>query len=178
MRHDFWALVNELFVHAYMEQIFHWCEAHHCRLTGHMMMEESLYSQMTGTGGVMPFYEYMHQPGVDSLRRAINDPRIPKQVGSAAEQLGKPHVLSESFAMSGWDMRFNEMQWIAGWQFVNGVNRICQHLQGYTLAGMRKRDYPPSLFYQHGAAGQAALHGAQNCRCAAHPPDAQRVGQL
>ena len=154
VRHDFWALVNELFVHAYMEQIFHWCEAHNCRLTGHMMMEESLYSQMTGTGGVMPFYEYMHQPGVDSLRRAINDPRIPKQVGSVAEQLGKPHVLSESFAMSGWDMRFNEMQWIAGWQFVNGVNRICQHLQGYTLAGMRKRDYPPSLFYQQSWYGE------------------------
>lgn len=154
VRHDFWALVNELFVHAYMEQIFNWCEAHHCRLTGHMMMEESLYSQMTGTGGVMPFYEYMHQPGVDSLRRAINDPRIPKQVGSVAEQLGKPHVLSESFAMTGWDMRFNEMQWIAGWQFVNGVNRICQHLQGYTLAGMRKRDYPPSLFYQQSWYGE------------------------
>jgi hypothetical protein len=154
VRHDFWALVNELFVHAYMEQIFNWCETHHCRLTGHMMMEESLYAQMTGTGGVMPFYEYMHQPGVDSLRRAINDPRIPKQVGSVAEQLGKPHVLSESFAMTGWDMRFNEMQWIAGWQFVNGVNRICQHLQGYTLAGMRKRDYPPSLFYQQSWYGE------------------------
>lgn len=154
VRHDFWALVNDLFVHAYMEQIGDWCNAHHCRLTGHMMMEESLYSQMTGTGGVMPFYEYMHQPGVDSLRRAINDPRIPKQVGSVAEQLGKPHVLSESFAMSGWDMRFNEMQWIAGWQFVNGVNRICQHLQGYSLAGMRKRDYPPSLFYQQAWYGE------------------------
>lgn len=154
VRHDFWALVNELFVHAYMEQIFNWCETHHCRLTGHMMMEESLYAQMTGTGGVMPFYEYMHQPGVDSLRRAINDPRIPKQVGSVAEQLGKPHVLSESFAMTGWDMRFNEMQWIAGWQFVNGVNRICQHLQGYSLAGMRKRDYPPSLSYQQSWYGE------------------------
>lgn len=154
VRHDFWALVSALFVHAYMEQIFNWCEAHHCRLTGHMMMEESLYAQMTGTGGVMPFYEYMHQPGVDSLRRAINDPRIPKQVGSAAEQLGKPHVLSESFAMTGWDMRFNEMQWIAGWQFVNGVNRICQHLQGYSLAGMRKRDYPPSLSYQQSWYGE------------------------
>ena len=137
-----------------MEQIFNWCETHHCRLTGHMMMEESLYAQMTGTGGVMPFYEYMHQPGVDSLRRAINDPRIPKQVGSVAEQFGKPHVLSESFAMTGWDMRFNEMQWIAGWQFVNGVNRICQHLQGYTLAGMRKRDYPPSLSYQQSWYGE------------------------
>lgn len=148
VRHDFWALANDLFVNAYMKQIFNWCEKHNCKLTGHMMMEESLYSQMTGTGGVMPFYEFMHQPGVDSLRRAVNDPRIPKQVGSVAEQLGKKHVLTESYAMSGWDLNFSEMRWIAGWQFVNGVNLMCQHLQAYSLKGLRKRDYPPSLFYQ------------------------------
>lgn len=148
VRHDFWAMVNDLFVTAYMKQIGEWCEAHNCLLTGHMMMEESLYSQMTGTGGGMPFYEFMQQPGVDSLRREVNDPRIPKQVGSVAEQLGKKTVLTESYAMSGWDLNFDEMRWIAGWQFVNGVNLICQHLQAYSLKGSRKRDYPPSLFYQ------------------------------
>ncbi|MEG1926850.1 MAG: glycosyl hydrolase, partial [Ruthenibacterium sp.] len=148
VRHRFWSMVNDLFVNAYMRQISEWCEQHHCKLTGHMMMEESLYSQMTGTGGGMPFYEWMHQPGVDSLRRAVNDPRIPKQVGSVAEQLGKKQVISESYAMCGWDLNFDEMRWIAGWQYVNGVNLICQHLQAYSLKGMRKRDYPPSLYYQ------------------------------
>lgn len=148
VRYDFWALANDLFVNAYMKQIGDWCTRHDCKLTGHMMMEESLYSQMTGTGGGMPFYEFMHQPGVDSLRREVSDPRIPKQVGSVAEQLGKPTVLSESYAMCGWDLNFEEMRWIAGWQFVNGVNLICQHLQAYSLQGSRKRDYPPSLFYQ------------------------------
>lgn len=148
VRHDFWALVNELFVNAYMKQIGEWCEAHNCKLTGHMMMEESLYSQMTGTAGGMPFYEFMHTPGVDSLRRSVSDPRIPKQVGSVAEQLGKEQVLTESYAMSGWDVSFDEMRWIAGWQYVNGVNLMCQHLQGYSLRGLRKRDYPPSLYYQ------------------------------
>lgn len=148
VRHDFWSLANGMFVDAYMKQIGQWCDDHGCRLTGHMMMEESLYSQMTGTGGNMPFYQYMSMPGVDSLRRNINDPRIPKQVSSVAEQLGKEFVISESYGMSGWDMNFEEMRWIAGWQFVNGVNIICQHLQAYSLKGLRKRDYPPSLFYQ------------------------------
>lgn len=148
VRYDFWSLVNEMFVNAYMKQIHEWCARHGCRLTGHMMMEESIYSQMTGTGGNMPFYAHMDMPGVDSLRRYVHDPRIPKQVGSVAEQLGRHDVISESFAMSGWDLNFEEMRWIAGWQFVNGVNRICPHLQAYSLRGMRKRDYPPSLFYQ------------------------------
>lgn len=147
-RYDFWVMVNELFVQSYMKTIYDWCEIHNCSLTGHVMMEESIFSQMTSTAGVMPFYEYMHMPGIDWLRRCISSPVIAKQVGSVACQLGKKHVLSESFALSGWDVSFEELKWIAEWQFVNGVNRICQHLESYTIKGARKRDYPPSLFIQ------------------------------
>lgn len=148
IRIDFWSTVNRLFVCSYMKQIFDWCELHKVKLTGHMMMEESLYSQMTGTSGSMPFYQFFHMPGIDSLRRMIHDPRMPKQVSSVAEQFGKSRVISESFALSGWDLNFEEMRWILNWQFVNGVNIICQHLQAYSLKGFRKRDYPPSLFIQ------------------------------
>lgn len=148
VRYDFWSLVSYLFVHSFMKNIYDWCEAHNCKLTGHVMMEESIFSQMTSTAGVMPFYEYEHTPGIDWLRRPIASPVVPKQVGSAACQLGKKQVLTESFALSGWDVSFEELKWIAEWQFVNGVNQICQHLQGYTIKGVRKRDYPPSLFTQ------------------------------
>ncbi len=148
VRHDFWLLCNDLFVENFMKQIYDWCEAHGCRLTGHMMMEENLYSQMAGTGGSMPFYEYMHVPGVDWLRRSMGNPVMSKQVGSAAEQLGKKQVITETYALSGWDLKPEEMRWMAGWQYVNGVNLMCQHLEGYTLRGLRKRDYPPSLFIQ------------------------------
>lgn len=148
VRYDFWTLVNHMFVHHYMKTIYDWCEAHDCKSTGHIMMEESIFSQMTSTGGVMPFYEFLHIPGIDWLRRPISSPVIAKQVGSAACQLGKKQVLTESFALCGWDVTFEELKWIAEWQFVNGVNQICQHLQGYTIKGVRKRDYPPSLFIQ------------------------------
>lgn len=148
VRFDFWSLVSYLFVHSFMENIYNWCEAHNCKLTGHVMMEESIFSQMTSTAGVMPFYEYEHTPGIDWLRRPIASPVVPKQVGSVACQLGKKQVLTESFALSGWDVSFEELKWIAEWQFVNGVNQICQHLESYTIKGVRKRDYPPSLFTQ------------------------------
>ncbi len=148
VRFDFWSLVNHLFVQNFMKNIYDWCEDHNCKLTGHVMMEESIFSQVTSTGGVMPFYEYEHTPGIDWLRRPIGSPVVPKQVGSAACQLGKKQILTESFALSGWDVSFEELKWIAEWQFVNGVNQICQHLQSYTIKGVRKRDYPPSLFTQ------------------------------
>lgn len=147
VRYDFWSLANQLFVNAFMKQIYEWCEDHNCKLTGHVMMEESLYSQMTGTAGSMPFYEYMQVPGIDWLRRMIGNPIIAKQVGSVASQLGKKQVLTESFALCGWNVSFEELKWIVDWQFVNGVNLVCQHLQSYTLRGLRKRDYPASLFY-------------------------------
>lgn len=148
VRYDFWRLVSDMFVTNYMKNIYDWCDDHNCKATGHIMMEESIFSQMTSTGGVMPFYEYLHIPGIDWLRRDISSPIVPKQVGSVACQLGKKQILTESFALSGWDVSFEELKQIAEWQFVNGVNQICQHLQGYTIKGVRKRDYPPSLFTQ------------------------------
>lgn len=148
VRYDFWAVISDLFVTAFMKQLYDWCEEHDTELTGHVMMEESLYSQMTGTAGSMPFYEYMHVPGVDWLRRTMGNSIMTKQVGSAAEQLGRTRVLTESYALSGWDVSLEELKWMAEWQYVNGVNMMCQHLAAYTLRGFRKRDYPPSVFIQ------------------------------
>ncbi len=148
VRYDFWALVSELYVGSFGKQIYDWCEEHNCKLTGHVMSEDSIFSQMMCTAGAMPFYEYMHIPGMDWLCRKIESPVIPKQVGSVASQLGKKFVLSETFALCGWDVSWEELKWIAEWQYVNGVNFMCQHLEAYTLRGLRKRDYPPSMFYQ------------------------------
>ncbi|MBN2451990.1 MAG: hypothetical protein JXR77_16505, partial [Lentisphaeria bacterium] len=36
-RYRFWHLVQELFVTAFTEQIYRWCERHGCALTGHMV---------------------------------------------------------------------------------------------------------------------------------------------
>lgn len=148
IRYDFWSTVSSLYVNSFGKQIFDWCEAHNCQLTGHVMLEDNMWTQMRATAGAMPFYEYMHIPGMDWLCRAIDSPIIPKQVSSVASQLGKKQVISETFALCGWDVSFEELKWIAEWQYVNGVNLMCQHLEGYSLKGLRKRDYPPSLFYQ------------------------------
>lgn len=146
-RTDFYNMAAEQFRAAFMKQIYDWCTEHGCALTGHMLNEDSLKLQIDSTGGVMACYEYFHQPGVDWLGRRIASPFMPKQLGSAARQLGRK-TLSESFALSGWDVSPNELKWIAQWQMVNGVTAFCPHLEGYTLRGERKRDYPASLFYQ------------------------------
>ncbi len=147
-RFDFWKVVNRLYTESFGKQIYDWCEQHNCKFTGHAMLEDNLYCQMSASAGVMPLYEYMHNPGMDWLGRHIASPLIPKQVGSAARQLGKKLVLSETFALCGWDVSFEELRWIAEWQYLNGINWMCQHLESYSIRGLRKRDYPPSMFYQ------------------------------
>lgn len=146
-RYDFWSLVNELYVSSFGKQIYDWCEKHNCKLTGHSVQEGSMYNQMSLCAGVMPFYEYMQIPGIDWLGRHIDSPIVPKSLGSVANQLGKKFALTETFALCGWDVSFEELKWIAEWQYVNGVNLMCQHLESYSLKGLRKRDYPASLFY-------------------------------
>ncbi len=147
VRSDYWEMATELFRVNFIKQIYDWCTEHHCKLTGHMMCEQTLQAQMGSVGSVMACYEYFHEPGMDHLGRKIDSPAQPKQVGSVAAQLGKK-TITETFALCGWDISLNELKWIAQWQYLNGVTSLCPHLQGYSLRGCRKRDYPPSLFHQ------------------------------
>lgn len=148
VRYDFWRLASEMFLEAFGKQIFDWCEKHHLVFTGHYMAEDNLPYQMEWQGGAMPYYEYMHYPGIDHLSRNIYDALTVKQVSSVADQLGKERVLSETYGCSGWNLTFEGQKWISEWQIALGINLINPHLSLYSSRGERKRDYPPSLHYQ------------------------------
>ena len=148
VRSNFWRLVRDLFTNAFMKQIYDWCEAHGTRLTGHMVLEETMEIQVISNGACMPNYEYMHIPGMDWLGRMIGPSTTPVQVASVAHQTGKKQVISETFALCGWDVSFEELKWLYEWQMVRGINLVCPHLEGYSLRGIRKRDYPATLYYQ------------------------------
>ncbi len=148
LRFRYWRLMNELFTENFAGQIYKWCDAHDCMLTGHAIEESSLFGQMIACAGIMPFYEYEHIPGIDWLGREISTEVAPRQVFSVAQQLGKKHVLTETFACAGWDVTPKELKRIAEWQYVNGVNLMCQHLYPYSIRGQRKRDYP-AFYSEH-----------------------------
>lgn len=147
-RMRFWRLITKLFSENYMKKIYDWCKKRGLELTGHLVLEETFLSQLTTNGAVMPHYEYFTIPGMDCLGRRIITDLTSYQLGSAAQQLGKKQVLSESFAMCGHNVSFEELKGIYEHQMVRGVNLLCQHLQGYSMRGARKRDYPPAMFYQ------------------------------
>lgn len=148
VRYRFWQLATRLFAESFMKQIGDWCGEHQIRLTGHVVCEDHLTAQTSSVGDAMASYEYMQTPGIDWLGRFIDNPLTPKQASSVAHQLGQKFVLSETFGCSGWNVSFADLKWIAEWQYVHGINLMCQHLEGYSMRGIRKRDYPPSLYYQ------------------------------
>lgn len=147
-RIKFWKLVTDLFSKNYLKKLYDWCLSHNMELTGHLLYEGTLKEQLLANGAAMPHYEYFTIPGMDWLGRNIRNELHCRQVGSAAQQLGKKQVLTESFGLCGHNTSFEEYRRLIEWQMVRGVNILCQHLEGYSLRGMRKRDYPPTVFYQ------------------------------
>ncbi len=146
VRYRFWKLVRDLFAENFMKRIHDWCAENGSRLTGHMVLEEWYHSHILSNGCCMPPYEYMDIPGMDHLGRSLASIQAEMQLSSVAEQLGKKQVLSETFALSGWNVSFEDLRSIYEHQMVHGINYLCQHLEGYSLRGIRKRDYPASLF--------------------------------
>lgn len=148
-RYDYWACVTTMFTEAYAKQIGAWCGERGWSSAGHVVDEQTLMSQATSVGDPLLFYEYLQIPGCDWLGRSVSEePLVPKQVSSVVRQLGKKRAITESYGCSGWNVSFQDLKRIGEWQFVHGMNLLCQHLQAYSLRGLRKRDYPPSLFYQ------------------------------
>jgi len=147
-RVKFWRLITELFSKNFMKQIYDWCTDHDLELTGHLVLEESLLHQLTSNGACMPHYEYFHIPGMDWLGRNIAPCLTPVQVASVAAQVGRKQVLSETFACCGHNVGHDELKRNYEWMMVRGINLMCQHLEGYSNRGLRKRDYPPAMYIQ------------------------------
>ncbi len=141
-RYRYWKAMQELMLCGFANMVYTWCKDNSVKLTGHYIEETSLGFQMMCCGGVMPFYEYMHIPGIDWLGKETENELSCKQVASAAAQLGKRRIITETFGCCGWDVKPSELRRIAGFQYVNGVNMLCHHLIPYSERGVRKYDYP------------------------------------
>lgn len=141
-RYKYWKAMQQLMLKNFAEKIYTWCDKNGYKLTGHYIEETMLCGQMWCCGGIMPFYEFEHIPGIDKLGRSIGASVAAKQVSSVAAQLGKKQVITETYGCCGWDVTPDELKRIAEYQYVDGVNLMCQHLLPFTEHGQRKRDYP------------------------------------
>jgi glycosyl hydrolase family 106( putative alpha-L-rhamnosidase) len=148
VRHDYWKLVSDLFVEAYTEQVAEWCRANGILYSAHYWGEEVPHWQVAWAGDVMHHFTYQDVVANDHILRNIDDPAGIKQAATVAEQLGKERVLTEIYALSGYNLTYEERKWIGEWAFVLGSNMLVPYIPSYSLRGRRKRDEPPSEFFQ------------------------------
>ena len=141
-RYRYWYTMQQLMLHSFGKKIYKWCEDHGIAFTGHYVEEQNLTGQMSCCAGVMPFYKYMHMPGIDWLNRSVGNKLSTRQIASVAQQFGIKQVLTETYGCCGWDVTPAELKMYGDFQYVGGVNRTCQHLIPYAEHGQRKRDYP------------------------------------
>jgi hypothetical protein len=155
IRYDFYNTLTDFYSAAYYQQIHEWCQEHDVLFTGHVLYEEWLRMLIRVEGNLFKHYRHLDVTGVDHLYPIIGNRDRPaehvaiKVASSAAHQLGSPRLLCESFGGIFMDATMQRMKWITDWEYVLGVNLLNPHGFHYTLEGPRKRDWPPSMFYQY-----------------------------
>jgi hypothetical protein len=151
---------------SYVESFFvpyqEWCQRNNLKLTGHLLLEEGLYTNTIFQGDFIRDLSLFDIPGTDHLGIGCegqyggwgNLPLMStnvqgqKLVSSIAHLYGKDAVLSESFGVSGWGLSMADMKRIVDWQYRLGINFLCPHAFYYSMEGFRKHDSPPSQFFQ------------------------------
>lgn len=142
--HDF---STELFTKAFADNCGEWCEKNGINLTGHMLCEESLYSQASTIGEAMRAYRHFGIPGIDILCDS-HEYTTAKQAQSAVHQDGREGMMSELYGVTGWDFDFRKHKAQGDWQAALGVTLRVLSVSWVSMKGEAKRDYPTSVNYQ------------------------------
>lgn len=152
VRYDYWDVATSLFSKSFVQAIAAWCDTRGLQLIGHPLGEEPLFFQFRCLGDIFKYLKHQHMPGMDHLGITVGKGHplamTPKLVASAALLAGRERTMTETFGESGWGLSLREMKWMADWQLANGINYFIPHAFFYSVSGRRKRDSPPSEFYQ------------------------------
>jgi hypothetical protein len=144
-----WCL--ERFCRAWMEPVSQWCRSHKLALVGHISPEDDPVQQSQCVSNLFPCYPHFAIPGFDLIIPRVGDRDHPLiNIGvlsatSAAQQLDRPGVLSESLACSGLDFSADEAARILRWQLVMGVTTHVVHCAYNSQEGLRRIEAPPDF---------------------------------
>lgn len=153
VRHDYYGLLLDLFIEGWAKPYFDYAARNNLAFTGHYWEHE--WPRPVISPDNLAMAAWAHMPGIDILMNEFvrdthgqfGNARAVKEIRSAANQMGLPRTMSETYGAGGWDLTFFDQKRIADWQFALGVNFVNQHLSYVTIMGARKRDHPQSFSY-------------------------------
>ncbi|MFC3802759.1 glycosyl hydrolase [Cohnella sp. GCM10012308] len=130
VRGEYYRTLSELVLESYFEPLEAYCGNTGVACSGHLLLEEEMYHQAIYEGNLMNIYRHMQLPGIDLLTA---HPKLAKEwaattaklASSAAQEDGKPHVMSEiSDAFDGDKADFKGRLAAVAVQFAFGVDRF------------------------------------------------------
>lgn len=146
--------ISRAFKRAYIDPIERFCRRANLAFVGHISPEEDPIAQAVYAPNLMNWIGGMSIPGTDFIGSQTGDKDHPllhvgqKLASSAAHTRGKTDVLCEAFAVTDWAQNTSWMGATINWLFALGVNMLTIHGQFYSIDGLRKKEAPPSQFFQ------------------------------
>jgi len=154
-------------VHLRLEETYYqplatWCEAHGVALTGHPHQGDAI--------GPLRYFQI---PGQDLVWRwvlpdqpsALEGPESTQAKCAASAMLhhGRRRNANECCGAYGHELTWEEMNWLANWGFVRGLNLVIPHAFYYSVRGVRRDERPPDVG-PHSAWWERFLQYALACR--------------
>ena len=150
---EFYDMLSRLFCERFLDREKSWAKEHGLVFLGHLDKDDEANGSVTGGSfGLLRALRRFDIPGVDAIRRQIFPPKgksglygenkfFPRYASSAASQSGGRHALTESFAVYGCGLSYDEMRYILNFQAMRGVNVFNLMIfpygrKGYLQAGL------------------------------------------
>ena len=152
VRADYRDLLGELFAENYFLPIRDWCRAHGVLSAGHVGGDDVAFGNAKyGYHHILRCLRALDIPGVDAIWRQIFPapetpgreayaPRcanrlFPRYASSAAHQTGARLALTESYAIYGEGLTYDQMRWVFSFQAVRGINVLNLMSMAYSYRG-------------------------------------------
>lgn len=142
---------RQRFEDAWLRPVSQWCKKHSLALVGHISPEDDPVQQVACVGNLFPLHRHFNLVGLDLIIPALGDACHPLlNIGvtsavSAAQQMNKAGVMSESLACSGEEFEPSAAARILAWQVASGVSTIVVHGAFSSTLGLRRFDAPPDF---------------------------------
>lgn len=143
-RHEYLYAVSLRLEETYYLPLSTWCEQHGLALTGH-----------PAKGDDIGPLRYFHIPGQDLVWRWVlpDQPSALEGVestqakcsSSAMLHCGRRRNANECCGAYGHQMTWEEMNWLARWAAIRGVNLLIPHAFYYSIRGLRWDERPPDV---------------------------------
>jgi len=157
-RIQYYSLAGRMMDEGFYQPISRWCRERNLILTGHLGMEERITQIAVNHGGLHSHLSQMQMPGIDALNVGdgitgglgnMEAPNFACKMASSISALhGHDRTLCEAGGGAGWQMRLSDFKQMSDWLFGLGINFLLPHQVLLSTKGLRKRDFPPSHFWQ------------------------------